>query len=440
MALSLTNMRSGESHPVDPERTLVGSAEHADIRLSDDAPYLAAMVVEYPSGWVVHSLTEDPPLTLNGRVIPVGTRAVPKHQDMLAVDGTRLQFDFDSEDRERGQPAKTKNRVYTCHITVRAADGMEEFRAVDHDLLFGRMSVCHVHYAYSTLSRMNALLACDRGDWWVFNLAKGPIARGWPKQPRGRIDRRAVLQSGEEITVGPLLVRFEVPSGADNDGPPIGFADEPRPKPRAFSQADDRELTELPSATFDTLAPADSTPDQPGVGRLRNAGLKLDYWLKGQEPQPPEKAGWGILKKLSDFWTDTPETTRARGLASNGQLAEAFEVLEKAIRARPENPGLLRELYRLYKAAGLSDLCYRPLRHIEKVMKARGKPDPWVLEELAKVCASLGPADLSMFDRAMQYWTKLEVVTKASYSRQKQDTMGQRALFEGGFSSDGQKK
>jgi hypothetical protein len=440
MALSLTNMRTGESHPVEPDRTLVGSADHADIRLPDDAAYLAALVVEYPSGWVVHSLTEDPPLTLNGRVLPVGTRATPKHQDMLAVDGTRLQFDFDAEERERGQPAKARNRVYTCHITVRAADGMEEFRAVDHDLLFGRMAVCHVHYAYSTLSRMNALLACDRGDWWVFNLAKGPIARGWPSQPRDRIDRRAVLESGEEITVGPLLVRFEVPEGAEQDEPPIGFADEARPKPRKFTPTDDRDPTELPSATFDTLAPGDSTPDQPGVGRLRNTGLKLDHWLKGQDPQPPEKGGWGILKKLADFWTDTPETTKARGLANSGQINEAFEVLEKAIRARPENPGLLRELYRLYKAAGLGDLCYRPLRHIEKVMKARGKPDPWVLEELAKVCAALGPNDLSMFDRAMQYWTKLEAATKASYSRQKQDTMGQRALFEGGFSSDGQKK
>ena len=440
MALSLTNMRSGESHAVDPERTLIGAADHADIRLEGDSAYLAALVVEYPSGWVVHSLTEDPPLTLNGKVVPVGTRVVPAHEDMLAVDGVRLQFDFDEEERQRAQPAKTKARVYTCHITIRAADGMEEFRAVDHDLIFGRMAVCHVHYSYSTLSRMNALLACDRGDWWVFNLAKGPIARGKPSQPRDRIDRRAVLESGEEITVGPLLVRFEVPDNSEHDEP-IPFAHDTPPAPRKFApDPEDRALTEMPSATFDTLLGASSTTDQPGVGRLRVTGLKLDHWLKGQEPQPPEKAGWGILKKLADFWTDTPETTRARGLANSGQINEAFEVLEKAIRARPENPGLLRELYRLYKAAELNDLCYRPLRQIEKVMKARGKPDPWVLEELAKVCAALGPSDLSMFDRAMQYWTKLEAVTKASYSRQKQDTMGRRALFEGGFSSDGQKK
>lgn len=238
-------------------------------------------------------------------------------------------------------------------------------------------------------------------------------------------------------------MRFEVPADAVRDETPLSFADDEPPKPRrgpAPTNPDDRDPTEMPSATFDTLAPSDSTPDHPGLGRLRVAGLKLDNWLKGQDPQPPDKAGWGILKKLADFWTDTPETTRARGLANGGQLLEAFEVLEKAIRARSENPGLLRELYRLYKSAGLADLCYRPLRHIEKVMKARGKPDPWVLEELAKVCASLGPNDLSMFDRAMQYWTKLEGVTKASYSRQKQDTMGQRALFEGGFSNGGKKQ
>ena len=49
---------------------------------------------------------------------------------MLAVDGTRFQFDFDEEERQR-RPPKVKPRIYTCHISVRAADGMEEFRAVD---------------------------------------------------------------------------------------------------------------------------------------------------------------------------------------------------------------------------------------------------------------------------------------------------------------------
>jgi tetratricopeptide (TPR) repeat protein len=360
---------------------------------------------------------------------------------MLAVDGNRFQFEFDEAERERPAPPMTTKKVYTCHITTRAADGMEEFRAVDHDLIFGRMAVCHVHYAYTTLSRMNALLACDRGDWWVFNLAKGPIAKGRPHESRTRIDKRALLETGDEITIGPLLVRFEIPAGAVQDEPPIALADDPPKKSRRYPHPDDDPATELPSATFDTLAPPDDEAgtEEDGTGRLRSAARKLDRWLKGQDPQPPDKGGWGILKKIADFWTDTPETTRARGLANSGQWNEAFEVLQKAIQARPDNPGLLRELYRLYKAAELGNLCYRPLRHIEKVMKARGKPDPWVLEELAKVCAALGPNDLSMFDRAMQYWTKLEAATKTSYSRQKQDTMGQRALFEGGFSSDGQK-
>ncbi|HUR55482.1 MAG TPA: FHA domain-containing protein [Gemmataceae bacterium] len=436
----MTNMRSGESHPVDPERTLIGYAAHADIPLPDDAAYLAALVAQYPSGWVVHSLTEDPPLMLNGGVVPVGHRVTPKHEDMLAVAGHRFQFEFDAEEQGKWPATPAKKRIYTCHITTRASDGMEEFRAVDHDLTIGRMALCHVHYAYSTLSRMNALLACDRGDWSVFNLAKGPIAKGKSGAPRVRIDKRALLESGDVVTIGPLLVRFEIPAGAVQDEAPAGLADDPPRKPRrAPPPDDDSQSTEFPSATFDTLAPPDSDAELGGKVSLPSAARKLDHWLKGQAPQPPEKGGWGILKKLADFWTDTPETTRARGLANGGQLREAFEVLEKAIRARPDNPGLLRELYRLYKTAGLGHMCYRPLRHIEKVMKARGKPDPWVLEELARVCASLGPTDPSMFDRAMEYWTKLETATGASRSREKQDTMGQRALFEGGFSSDGQK-
>ena len=350
---------------------------------------------------------------------------MPRHQDMLAIDDTRFQFDFDEEERER-RPTKTKARVYTCHINVRAADGMEEFRAVDHDLLFGRMAVCHVHYAYSTLSRMNALVACDEGDWWVFNLAKGPLARSRPGEARTRIDRRAMLAHEDELAVGPLLVRFELLASAVQDQP-LAFADEPRSAP----ETEDDQPSYSPVPTFETPAPESET--SPGLPSLHLSAMRLDHWLKAQDPQPPEKGGWGILKKLADFWTDTPETTRARGLANSGRLPESFEVLEKAIRARPENPGLLRELYRLYKAAEFGDLCYRPLRQIEKVMKARGKPDPWVLEELARVCTLLGATDVTMYDRAMNYWSKLEAATGASRSRENQDTRGRRALQEGGF-------
>ena len=46
MPISLINMRTGESHPIDPERTLVGSAAHADVRLPDESPFLAALVIE----------------------------------------------------------------------------------------------------------------------------------------------------------------------------------------------------------------------------------------------------------------------------------------------------------------------------------------------------------------------------------------------------------
>ena len=47
-------------------------------------------------------------------------------------------------------------------------------------------------------------------------------------------------------------------------------------------------------------------------------------------------------------------------------------------------------VYRLYESVGLTDLCYRPLRQIEKLAAARGGSDVWVLEALARVCERLG--------------------------------------------------
>ncbi len=114
-------------------------------------------------------------------------------------------------------------------------------------------------------------------------------------------------------------------------------------------------------------------------------------------------------------------------------MDEAFALLDRAIRARPDGPELLRELYRLYDAVGFTDLCYRPLRQIEKVAEARGTPDAWVLESLARLCERLGRERPSMIDRAIHYWHKLEAATGVSTSRQRTDALALRALHEGGY-------
>ncbi len=112
-------------------------------------------------------------------------------------------------------------------------------------------------------------------------------------------------------------------------------------------------------------------------------------------------------------------------------------MLDRAIRARPDSPGLLRELYRLYEAVGLTDLCYGPLRQAEKLSEAGTAPDPWVLEALARLCERLGPARAGMFDRAIAYWTKLEAATGVSYDRERTALLARRALRDGGFGRGG---
>src|SRR5262249_20118138 len=148
--------------------------------------------------------------------------------------------------------------------------------------------------------------------------------------------------------------------------------------------------TDVPEVSTVTLAP-DGQPAPPG---LHAAGAKLDTWLRNRDTAAAGGSGisgWlgaqpGGVPRVR---CDTPEAASARSRGAAGGAPEALDALARAIGARPDSPPLLRELYRLYESAGLTDLCYRPLRQIEKLAAARGESDPWVLEALARVCERL---------------------------------------------------
>jgi hypothetical protein len=406
MDYQLQNLRTGETFPLDPNRSLIGSADHAVVRTAGCGPYLAALVVRYPAGWVVHGLCDDPAVRFNREPLRVPRQAAVRPADLLDVGEERFRFVPAGGGPAGPQPPT--DPAPSCYAYILNPDGMEECRVIDHDLLVGRLSVCHVRLPDKRLSRLTALLAAHGGGWYVHNLSKKPIVA----RNRELVSGYAALADGDELMIGPLVVRVEIAAPADALRPPS---------------------TDLPAATLDAA-------DAEDQAEYRAAALKLDRWLKGQEPAPVARegiGGWlGAQKaKLSRFWYDTPETTHARGLRTAGRFADAFAILDRAVRARPDGPELLRELYRLHDASGLRDLCYRPLRHIEKLAEARGAPDLWVLEELARLCERLGKTDPAMFDRAMKYWEKLEAATGVSYARERAAAMATRALRAGGFTA-----
>src|SRR5262245_47430354 len=59
MDYHLQNLRTGETFALSPQRTLIGTAEHATIRTAEGGPYLAALAVRYPSGWALYGLSND---------------------------------------------------------------------------------------------------------------------------------------------------------------------------------------------------------------------------------------------------------------------------------------------------------------------------------------------------------------------------------------------
>ena len=423
----LQNVRTGETLKLPHERALIGTADHATVIAPEGGPYLAALVVRYPSGWACFGLSDDPAVTFNRQPLLPAQRVAPKRGDLLIIGDERWTF---ISPRSGAEPEPTIDAPPSCFVYIRNPDGMEEVRAVDHDLLFGRLPFCHVQLADTRLSRLSAMLAAHDGVWYLHNLSKKALGRN-----RKAVHAIARVEDGDELLIGPLVVRVEIRGGSEEKDALLAAMKTPPPAGRGskgsmsgidFGEVTDDGLTADPTAKTDLTA-------------LRDGAQQLERWLKHHEaPAAAPKGGLGgwlgaQRDKLRRFWLDTPETTAARGLRSAGKFDEAFAVLDRAIRARPDGPELLRELYRLYEAVGLFDLCYRPLRQIEKLAEARGAPDAWVLETLARLCERLGVDRPEMADRAVAYWHKLEAATGTSYHRQRADVLARRALREGGY-------
>lgn len=409
---------------MDPRRTLIGNAEHSDIRTGEDGPYLAALAVRYPTGWALHGLSDDEKVTLNNAPLRPDLHATPHPGDVLAVGDELFRFVVAFGAAETAPDED--DAPGTCFAFVRGPDGLEECRAVDHDLLVGRLSYCHVQYPDHRLSRLGALLAASGGEWFACPLSKGPIARN-----RKAVNGLVRLDDGDELQVGPLMIRVEIrPPEQPPEIPPAPIV---RPIVR---RPIPRDMAAEAAGTVST----DSTPNEPLPARvhLHTAAARLERWLQSRPPIPPTRGGVGgwldsQRAKLNRFWLDTPETTAARGHRAAARFAEAFAILDTALRARPDSPDLLRELYRLYDAAGMIDQCYRPLRQIEKLATVRGAKDPWVLEELARLFERLGRQKPEQFDRAVEYWQKLETATGVSYARERAAAMATRTLVLSGF-------
>jgi hypothetical protein len=426
MDLHLQQVRTGETFKLSPERTLIGAADHATVRTAADGPYLAALAVRYPTGWALFGLSDDPEVTFNRRPFKAVQRVAPKKGDLLMIRGERFTFVAPGTEPAAEPPEPVPPPV--CLAYIKNPDGLEECRVVDHDLLFGRLPYCHVQLADSKLSRLSALLASDDGLWYVHTLSKKVIGRN-----RKPVHNVAMLADGDELLIGPLVVRIEL-RGAGVAPPTDSTVNIRRPNLPPAAPARTTERAE----TTDEATEGPLAPDGPNLEALRASAQELEHWLKAQTPPVASPrsglGGWldSQRDRLRRFWFDTPETTSARSLRAAGKLQEAFAVLVRAIRARPESPELLRELYRLYVAVGFTDLCFRPLRQIEKLAEARGAPDTWVLETLARLCEKLGPTRPTMFDRAIGYWTKLEAATGVSYSRQRSAVLALRTIHQRG--------
>src|SRR6266540_525458 len=92
MDYHLQNVRTGEIHSLNPNRTLIGLADHADVHTSDTASYLAALIVRYPSGWTIHGLSENPAARCNGAPLRVGRQVTLRYGDLIEIGDEQFRF------------------------------------------------------------------------------------------------------------------------------------------------------------------------------------------------------------------------------------------------------------------------------------------------------------------------------------------------------------
>lgn len=205
MDFQLQNARTGETVKLTPERTLIGTADHATVR-TDDGPYMAALAVRYPTGWAVFGLSDEG-VIFNRRPLRAAQRVTPKKGDLLVVGDDRYTFLAPRSDPDPADDTPAPD----CFAYITNPDGMEECRAVDHDLLFGRLPFCHVQLADTRLSRLSSLMAAHGGHWYIHTLSKKPLGRN-----RKAVTHLARVADGDELLIGPLVVRIEIrPSSAE---------------------------------------------------------------------------------------------------------------------------------------------------------------------------------------------------------------------------------
>ena len=121
MDYHLQNLRTGELLPLDPDRTLIGAADHAVVRTGEDGPFLAALAVRYPAGWVVHGLCDDPAVRFNREPLRVPRQVAPRPGDLLDVGEDRFRFVAASGGPAGPQPPTEPRRPATPTSSTRTA-------------------------------------------------------------------------------------------------------------------------------------------------------------------------------------------------------------------------------------------------------------------------------------------------------------------------------
>ena len=352
-------------------------------------------------------------MTYNRQPLGRAQRIIPKRGDLLIVGTERFTFIAPRSGADE-PPTTDTARVLRVHPQPRRDGRVPGGRSRPSVRPTGRSVT--FNWPTPRLSRLSALLAAHDGAWYIHTLSKKPLGRN-----RKAVTTYARVEDGDELLIGPLVVRIEIRGGSAEKaalptGLPIRRSNIRRPP--ALSKAG-------PQSSGDGLRRIDRRRNRGHRTRRRTrtwprciAGAQqLEKLVEEPEPargRAEDRAGRlarAQRDKLRRFWLDTPETTAARSLRTAGEVRRGVRDPRPRHPRRPDGPELLRELYRLYEAAGLFDFCYRPLRHIEKLAEARGTPDPWVLETLARLCERLSVEQPAMADRAIAYWHKLEAAT-----------------------------
>jgi ABC-type multidrug transport system ATPase subunit/pSer/pThr/pTyr-binding forkhead associated (FHA) protein len=177
--------------PIPPNGLTIGSSPEAAVRVGDSSQAsLQALVEATESGHVILERGSHSETYVNGEMLVPGERRPLARGDAIALGGALFHYLPAGETAARLAPVKPIDAG--------------RLRSKRRGLTIGRDTSCDLVLDHPTVSRRHAAITLRQGEWTIEDLGSSVGLR-----VNGVAARRATLQVGDEVAIGPYRIIFD---------------------------------------------------------------------------------------------------------------------------------------------------------------------------------------------------------------------------------------